>query len=1349
MPDIFDEVADQQKPKGDIFDQVAQQKPEPGFDESHPVVAKVLDVLRSPAGRAIVPLLGPAAHIVSMAANPEPFEQAAGAGQRAGATVGEAAAEHPTLATVSPVLPLLAEAGAPEAEKQAFRAEHPIAAGVGRAAGSLAGGMVADPRNLPFLIGGPAGVAENIYLKRLAGLGFSVLLGKGATEEAGQFGSVMDNPDVPLDQKVELATGAILGTGMAGLAGGGAFDRKKATPQQLEVLDLADKARAEEGKVAPQVAEPAKVPEPIAPQAVPEKGAQVSDRLDRATNLLAEERSRPIMPQGKVVAFDAETNLPIVQRVPKQGTTVPEAGAPIAPQGVESEAVAPQKWAGDKSAQTTQQAPAGETFYHGTHNAEAIRRSGFGVKATKGEHGTSFVGDKFVDGVFVTRNRADFAEGGQLEGAQEVLPVKIEATKIKKVDGFQGIVDLYKEYGISTTEPRARQKLTAALRRDGYDGVDAGHEVAVLDPSKVKLSEPAAPQPPAEPPADIMSPPVKGAGPGARSAFTGNESGVDIAQMTRSLEAKAKGDPSLLVQAASNLGEQAAKAKEAAYAQLGEAKAQAFGKVEQVKAIGQSLWGRYTAEPKVNDFERAKGKWQGAIQKSDWELEKFSKAVQKAYPDQGRREAMAVYAEAGGDAAKLAEWAKQSKGKGAKKYELAQQLTDDEKLFARNARNYWDAKLDQAIQAGILDHGVEEYVSHLVKKQNPVTRRLMAQIAIDKLQTRPFFAKQRVHDTLFDLEQTGHSVDADLGKMMAVYDQAFSRVLASRAYIKSLLEGKASDGRPLATVSGGGNPIPKGEAPEAYLVRPKIKPDEAGDYRVVDHPALRKWKWATNDGEGKPIFVQGDILIHPEAFHDVKNNLSRSWFRIPTSGAEEVARVALSAAMRVGATIKGTMLDLSGFHQSQVSLHGMEHRVNPMRLVDINLDDPRQSKLVDWGVQIADFRAQEAFSEGSTQGSLIKKIPGLGKVAQAYSHYLFRDFIPRMKMTMALHALDRNIARYKGEFSEDQIYRLTAEQANAAFGELNYRMMGRNPTFQDILRLTLLAPDFLEARTRFVGQALKPFGREQQVALVGGAVALYAMARIINKAVDNDPHWDRPFSVVYNNKEYRLRTVQGDLEHLIRDPRQFAWVRLNPVTTKPVVEMVFGRDEWGRKRTKLEQAKDLVGQAVPIVFQKKVRNPADYNLLDSFLQAIGASSTRYRSSAERTAQELGSEHGTFSPNDEQTFRRDNVKRLIKGLREGSAKPADVQASVREGKITKRDAKNILERSRYPEQHAQLIQSFRSLPIGDALDIWDEAAPEEKKILRPYLAQKRTTIPNLLLPQQAEMRQRLHDALAAK
>ena len=83
----------------------------------------------------------------------------------------------------------------------------------------------------------------------------------------------------------------------------------------------------------------------------------------------------------------------------------------------------------------------------------------------------------------------------------------------------------------------------------------------------------------------------------------------------------------------------------------------------------------------------------------------------------------------------------------------------------------------------------------------------------------------------------------------------------------------------------------------------------------------------------------------------------------------------------------------------------------------------------------------------------------------------------------------------------NEVAALTARQANAAFGGPNYKMLGRNKTLQDVMRLSFMAPDFTEARARFVGQAARPFNREQLSALVSGALAFYTAFSTILKMV--------------------------------------------------------------------------------------------------------------------------------------------------------------------------------------------------------------------------------------------------------
>lgn len=78
---------------------------------------------------------------------------------------------------------------------------------------------------------------------------------------------------------------------------------------------------------------------------------------------------------------------------------------------------------------------------------------------------------------------------------------------------------------------------------------------------------------------------------------------------------------------------------------------------------------------------------------------------------------------------------------------------------------------------------------------------------------------------------------------------------------------------------------------------------------------------------------------------------------------------------------------------------------------------------------------------------------------------------------MSAGGCQENTRLYGEKLSGDQIAALTARQLNAAFGGLNYKMLGRNKTLQDVMRLSFMAPDFTEARVRFVGQAARPFNR--------------------------------------------------------------------------------------------------------------------------------------------------------------------------------------------------------------------------------------------------------------------------------
>jgi hypothetical protein len=586
--------------------------------------------------------------------------------------------------------------------------------------------------------------------------------------------------------------------------------------------------------------------------------------------------------------------------------------------------------------------------------------------------------------------------------------------------------------------------------------------------------------------------------------------------------------------------------------------------------------------------------WQGADQRTSFEVRRWIQDSRKQIPDRLVRQAITRYIQAVGDVAKLRAQAEASKDTVRPQYELATSLGDTEKTIGANVRQYFDGMLNDGINADLMEQGIDNYITQMWQRPNKFTQELQADLQSGKLQKDFKYARRRVFDSFFEGEQAGYEpLTTDFTELVAAYDLAFRKSLSARAFIKSLREAVAADGEPIVRFSGMTQKVPRGEVPaEAYLIRSRALPDKAiaadgRRYIPIDHPALRGWKFVVQAKAELPSYYQADMLVHPDHYEHLANVLGNSWFR---------QKPVFAQLLKAGAIAKQTRLSLSAFHLDQEGLHGLFHRVNPANLEQINFDDPKQWALVRGGLQVADYSAMEMFSEGLRGGGLVAKVPVLGELQNRFNEFLFKDYIPRLKMTMALHAFDRNAARYP-DLAPDIIAEKTAQQANAAFGELNYKLMGRSPTVQDFMRLSLLAPDFLEARARFVGQALKPYGGEQRAALMLGAATLYVTARVLNQWLDNDPHWDwkHAFSVIYNGREYRLRTVMGDFANLVTDPQRFFYNRFSP-WLKTGATWMTGRDYRGIKLNNWEKVKDTLSWFVPIPLGSgnEATNPQQY-----------------------------------------------------------------------------------------------------------------------------------------------------------
>lgn len=632
--------------------------------------------------------------------------------------------------------------------------------------------------------------------------------------------------------------------------------------------------------------------------------------------------------------------------------------------------------------------------------------------------------------------------------------------------------------------------------------------------------------------------------------------------------------------------------------------------VEAVKGIAreQMLLG------KTSDYRRSILHWSAKLQRSFGEAMSAQKEIQDIIPDPIRRDAVTNWIQAGGDSTILADrlantiaWRDPVTGKPhpqakqlAKGYEAALHLTPEELAVAADAKAALDTLHTRGTTYDVLKSFKDNYVTQIWNLKRGPTGGNATRTLKDKFR----FSKASKFDSYFDGEQAGFVPKTkDISKLLPVYLHEMNSVIAARQLVEQMSKGKASDGRPLLAARGRGVAIddPSGKA---SLILPDAIEEEFLDYKTLDNqPALHDWRWETKDSAGNPVFMKADLAVHPEAYAKLKNVLGKSaikeWYESKTSASSAIPKGLVKALDFAQSETKRTMLGLlTPFHQVQEGTHAIGHRVNPFfNNPEIDLvNNHAQMDAAHHGLMLLpDRTSAEQFMEGFKQSKIVSAIPGLGPLADHYSNYLFHQYIPGIKFKTYEAILGRNMGVFEKEMASGQVTPedvkiLSAEQANAAYGHLNYADLARNPTILHIMRLGLLAPDFLEARFRFSGQAIKGLtggkvGREQLIALTTLAVAQASLAWILAKTTGGQ--WDAkdPFTFHVGNRKFTMRSVPEDSVRLLSDTRAFAYARLNPVIGRGAIEYLSGTDWRGQKVTAGEVTKNILQQPIPLALR--------------------------------------------------------------------------------------------------------------------------------------------------------------------
>jgi GGDEF domain-containing protein len=507
-------------------------------------------------------------------------------------------------------------------------------------------------------------------------------------------------------------------------------------------------------------------------------------------------------------------------------------------------------------------------------------------------------------------------------------------------------------------------------------------------------------------------------------------------------------------------------------------------------------------------------------------------------------------------------------------------------------------------------------------------------------------------------------------------------------------------------------------------------------YWIVDNytegPNLfRRFRYKATDKYGDPVFERANVLVHPDYAKAINKAFDDdSWFR-----QNPLMRMALGTSMQA----KKTLLSFSPFHFNTMYLRGIQMGLGPLEaLHPRTLTADRLAVRSKFGPMFGVESQRSLAAEGSaTNIPLIHKLPlGVGKFLANNEERLFGGggYIDRLKADAFEKVVDQ-VSKRHPNWTTDQVHFASSKLVDAAFGGLNWKMLGMSMNGVDALRLIALAPDFSGSQILFAKYGLEPGGSVVGQSLARIALYNFGVARVLNMLISGKPHFEHPFGVVSpdDKKVYSMRTMPQDIYRALTDPRQFIYNRLNPLLTRSVVEAMTGRDERGRAVTYQSELHDLLRNVLPISSQNFVPSfrREDESIATGIARGLGVVVEPDVTTAYRLAGKLASNRNESGPVEQDKLERhQSVLQMEDALRSGAIKPSDLNDAIEHDTLSRDEAKqiwkNVQETQGMDQYTARLYSRAGRLPMADFIKVYDIATPQEKKVLTPLLEKKART-----------------------
>jgi hypothetical protein len=648
------------------------------------------------------------------------------------------------------------------------------------------------------------------------------------------------------------------------------------------------------------------------------------------------------------------------------------------------------------------------------------------------------------------------------------------------------------------------------------------------------------------------------------------------------------------------------------------------------------------------------------------------------------------------------------------------------------------------------------------------------------------FLRKRVFPDYFSAERAGFDPKTkDAVALTADYQQKANAVLAKQELSDTLSAGHHPDGSPLSVAGGiiAGNyvipdiprdvAVPKSDLQQFQanrqlpdlLKKGRVYANDDGSYsyRLPDYKdvGLKTSRFIGNDENGRPMFARVPVYVHPDFAEHLRNVLDQS---APTG--------IIGTALKASSTAKSALLAFSPFHWVTIFDRALEtgagHNIFHPKPIDyFNLTDGQQAALRD-GLAVTNTRPTrsgflegEGLSSGGSESALNRGITGaLKKIGldDTWAHRLninalleeklfgANGYITRVKF-QTYDALKPEIMKSYPNLTEEQAGRIAASQVNNKYGGLNYSLLGRSTQSQSFLRALTLAPDFLESTGRSMLDTIGPYGKPLLRRMLQFEVAHYLLARVANYVSTGELHPETGFSVMSpdGKKEYNLRTTLGDFLDFVKDPRDFAYNRLNPLLVRTPLEAFYGVDQHGRRLSPSQRETSVAREVTPISLQGPLSKvlPSVYGNQgvavpsgnDQLLKSIGIGATNRLTPAETLAlQRASAKNEGGEPLDgkalidhQQRFRLEDALRTAHETGDAfdvaSAEQKITSASKGDGAVF--DATEA-RAARKDARLTRLQSCVKRLPLPDALDVWQEAGITERQSLNRIMFSKIVT-----------------------